>query len=99
MNLSPVFDAIIALVATVITCILIPFVKSKLTSEQQKKLSAVIKAAVQAAEQLYKNQTGSGMLKKAYVLRILEENGYIANASEVTSKIDSFIESAVYELN
>ncbi len=98
MNLSPVFESIIALVATVITCILIPLVKSKLTAEQQKKLSTVIKAAVQAAEQLYKNQSGSGMLKKAYVLRILEENGYIGTASTVTSEIDSMIESAVYEL-
>ena len=98
MNLTPVFEAVIALIAVVITCILIPFVKSKLTAEQQKKLSAVIKAAVQAAEQLYKNQTGSGMLKKAYVLRILEENGYIGTASTVSSEIDSAIESAVYEL-
>ena len=98
INYTAIIEAVICLIITVITSVLIPFIKSKLSAEQQKKIAEAIKFAVQAAEQIYKNQSGAGELKKAHVLTYLEEKGYIENALNVSTEIDNLIESAVYSL-
>ena len=74
--------------------IVIPYIKSKTTVEQQQEISAWVKIAVSAAEQIYKG-VGRGEEKKEYVLNWLAEKGIKIDADE----LDAMIESAVYELN
>ena len=53
IDLTPIFQAIIALLAALVTYKLIPWIKSKTTESQQKNMRALVKVLVYAAEQLY----------------------------------------------
>ena len=93
-DVTSVVEAVLALVGTIITCVLVPYIKSKTTAEQQKEINAWVKIAVSAAEQIYKGQ-GRGEEKKAYVLEWLRERGVTVDEA----RLDAMIEAAVYELS
>lgn len=85
---------IISLVGAVITYIIIPFIKTKITAEQQKNIQFWISVAVSAAEQIY-NASGMGKEKKQYVIDFLNNKGI-----ELTpEQLDVLIEAAVYQIN
>ena len=92
-DITPIVEAVVALIGVIITCIVIPYVRSKTTAQQREELNAWIKIAVAAAEQLYQG-SGRGEEKKEYVLNWLEEHGLTVDEE----KIDALIEAAVYEL-
>lgn len=93
MNATPIIEAVMALIAAIITTILIPYIRSKTSESQQQKLMAIIQIAVTAAEQIYK-ESGMGKQKKAYVINWLSERGITID----DEKLDALIESAVYTL-
>lgn len=93
-DLTPIIEAVAALIGVVITCILVPFIRSKTTAEQQKEINAWVKIAVSAAEQIFKG-SGRGEEKKQYVIAWLKERGFTVDEAE----LDALIEAAVYELN
>jgi LL-H family phage holin len=97
MDYTPIFNAVIALVGALISVILIPYIKTKISSEKLKRLATVVEYAVKAAEQLYKD-AGMGELKKAHVLSYLVEKGYIKDIVNISTEIDNLIERSVYEL-
>lgn len=94
MDITPIVKAFVALLATIITVVIVPYIKSKTTAVQQKKINEWIKIAVAAAEQIYQG-VGRGQEKKAYVLAYLAEKGI--ELDEAT--VDAMIEAAVYALN
>lgn len=93
IDITPIIEAVIALAGIVVSCVLIPYIKSKTTTEQQKEINAWVKIAVSAAEQIYVG-SGRGEEKKAYVIQWLRDHGITVDES----KLDALIESAVYEL-
>ncbi len=93
-DLTPIIEAVAALIGVVITCILVPFIRSKTTAEQQKEINAWVKIAVSAAEQIFKGSR-RGEEKKQYVIAWLKERGFTVDENE----LDALIEAAVYELN
>lgn len=92
-DITPIVEAVVALIGVVITCIVIPYIRSKTTAQQREELNAWIKIAVAAAEQLYQG-SGRGEEKKQYVLEWLEDH----NITVDEDRIDALIEAAVYEL-
>lgn len=92
-DITPIIEAVAALIGAIITCVLIPYIKSKTTTEQQKEINAWVKIAVSAAEQLFTG-SGRGEEKKAYVIAWLKERGITVDEAE----LDALIEAAVYEL-
>jgi len=94
IDITPVINAVIAIIAAVITAFLVPWIKSKTTEQQRKEIGAWVKIAVAAAEQLYKG-AGRGAEKKAYVIKFLKKNGFTVD----TEAIDAMIEAAVQQLN
>lgn len=92
-NITIIIEAAFALIAAVITAIVIPYIKSKTTAQQQAEINAWVKIAVSAAEQIY-NGSGRGEEKKAYVLNWLAEHGITLDEA----RIDALIEAAVYKL-
>ena len=94
MDITIIIEAVFTLIAAVITAIVIPYIKSRTTAQQQSQISAWVKIAVTAAEQLYKG-SGRGAEKKAYALDWLHEHGVTVDES----KLDAMIESAVYDIN
>ena len=93
-DITPIIEAVAALIAVIITAVVIPYIKSKATTQQQAQINAWVKIAVAAAEQIYKG-SGRGEEKKEYVINWLEERGFTLDEDE----LDALIESAVYELN
>ena len=92
-DITPIIEAVAALIGVIITCVLIPYIKSKTTTEQQKEINAWVKIAVSAAEQLFTG-SGRGEEKKAYGIAWLKERGITVDEAE----LDALIEAAVYEL-
>ena len=92
-DLTPIIEAVAALIGVVITCILVPFIRSKTTAEQQKEINAWVKIAVSAAEQFFKG-SGRGEEKKAYVVKFLQEKGFTIDPDS----LDKLIEAAVFNL-
>ena len=93
-NITTIIQAVFALIAAVITVIVIPYIKSKTTAQQQAEINAWVKIAVSAAEQIY-NGSGRGPEKKAYVLDWLKKRHIAVDEA----KLDAMIEAAVYWLN
>ena len=93
-DITPVFEAIVALAVAIITSILIPYIKSKTTAEQQQNINAWVQIAVTAAEQIF-NGSGRGAEKKEYVIAFLADKGFKIDEASV----DALIEAAVKALN
>ncbi len=93
-DITPVVNAVIALVAALVTAFVIPWVKSKTTAAQREEINSWVKIAVTAAEQIYSG-VGKGKEKKAYVLKFLEEK----NLKIDEKSVDLMIESAVKNMN
>lgn len=94
MDITKIVEAIITLLCAIVTCIVIPLIKSKTTLSQRQELMEWVKIAVTAAEQLYKG-SGRGTEKKKYVLEWLAQRNIKVDEAE----IDAMIESAVHEMN
>lgn len=94
INLTPVIQACISLVAVVITAFLIPWIKTKVTAQQLETLNDLTFVAVRAAEVLFKG-TKLGKDKLEYVTKYLNEmcEKYGYDFDEVT--IRQTIENAV----
>ena len=92
-DLTPIFQAVITLVSLVITVILIPLIRAKLTEAQNQKLTMWVNVAVAAAEQLFR-EPGAGSEKKKFVLEFLQSKGYTYDSDTV----DVMIEAAVLGL-
>lgn len=93
MDLTKIFEAVILLLISIITYVIIPYVKRKTDKEDYEMLEFWVTKGVQAAEQLYK-ETGKGKEKKQYVIDFLASKGYSVDFDE----IDNLIESAVFEM-
>lgn len=89
---TELIQALIALLATLITTFLIPFLKKKLSVEKLEELKKWVGIAVTAAEQLYGSKTGQQ--KKDYVISFLLSKGFVFDIDEVTA----MIEAEVYKL-
>lgn len=92
-DITPIVEAVITIVCAVVTCVLVPYIKSRTTTAQQEEINAWVRIAVSAAEQIYTG-SGRGEEKKAYVLDWLRSHGITVDSE----KLDAMIEAAVYEL-
>lgn len=84
IDLTPLFQAVVVVLATIITAKVVPWIKEHTTAQQQATASAMIKIAVYAAEQIY--GSGGGQKKLDYVESLLLARGFKVdrNAIEAT---------------
>ena len=92
-DITPIIEAVAALIGVIVTCVLIPFIKSKTTASQQAEINAWVKIAVSAAEQIFKG-SGHGEEKKQYVIAWLKERGVTVNENELDALIEAGAVSA-----
>lgn len=92
VNLTPIIEAIIALLAALVTYKLIPWIKSKTTAQQQANLEAVTRMLVFAAEQLYGANRGDEKLR--YVQQKLAEKGYDIDADAIEAAVARYLNYA-----
>lgn len=92
IDYTELLQALIALLATIISTFLIPYIKKKLSAEKTEELRKWVGIAVKAAEQIYGSKTGTE--KKEYVVAFLLEKGIVFDVEEV----NTLIEAEVYKL-
>lgn len=96
IDITTLANAIIALLAAIITTFIIPYIKSKTTENQRKTLVEWIKIAVKAAEQIYTG-SGRGIEKKAYVLNFLREKGISVDEASIEAAIEASVNDVCAE--
>lgn len=90
IDLTPFVQAVIALAAALITAFVIPWIRSKTTTEQRGLMLSVATSLVFAAEQLL--GSGAGEKKLAYVIEGLEERGYTVDVDEIEAIVKEYTE-------
>lgn len=85
IDLTPLFQAVIAFLAALVTYRLIPWIQARTTAQQQSMLRAAVSVAVYAAEQLY--GAGAGKEKLMYVKGQLAKRGYHVDIDEIEAAV------------
>ncbi len=97
MDITQIVSLIIAVLGLILTGIFMPYIKSRVSTEQLDLIYKAVKIAVYAAEQLY--GSGMGAVKKQYVIDYLASKGLYVDVDVISSDLNAMIESAVYELS
>ena len=93
-GLVKIILAVIGLLGTIITVVVVPYIRSRTTETQRANIYTIVMLAVQAAEQIY-FKPGEGEKKKQYVINYLGSKGIKLTVED----LNIFIESAVNEMN
>lgn len=88
-DLTPIINAVIALLAAVITAFIIPWIKRNTNQKDREEMLKWVEIAVAAAEQLFLSTQGSA--KKEYVVGFLEEKGFTFSEEEINAAIEGAV--------
>ena len=101
IDLTQIIVAIIGLCGSLITAFVIPWIKSKIDTNQQVLLLSFAKTAVYAAQQIY--DASDGDKKKAYALEqvkdCLNKRKIRIDDTEISEVIESALKEIKTELN
>lgn len=89
IDFTPLAEAVIAVLALVISTYLIPWIKTRLSAEQLAYARAAVDVAVYAAEKAY--GAGKGEEKLKYVEDVLAARGIALDTTALASLVDSAI--------
>ncbi len=93
IDVTPLANALIMVLAVLVTVYLIPWIKSQTTEKQREEVEAWVKIACAAAEQLY--HTDVIQDRKQYVIDFMMKKNLKVNPDE----LNKMIEAAVLEIN
>lgn len=93
IDLTQVVVAFLTLIISMVSVVLIPYLKTKIGAEKLETIRFWVDVAVEAAEQIYVG-SGRGKEKKEYVLKFLNSKGFTLN----TDEIENIIEATVLKL-
>lgn len=85
VDLTPILQAVIALLASLVTIKVIPWIQARTTAQQQELLRAAVSVAVYAAEQIY--GAGNGKQKLMYVKGQLAKKGFHVDIDEIEAAV------------
>ena len=92
MNITPIIEAAILLIFSVVVYFIIPIIKERVSAEQFENLRLWVSVAVKAAEQIYQGSK-RGPEKKRYVKDFLESKGIQID----TESLNALIEATVHD--
>jgi hypothetical protein len=87
VDLTPLLQAVIALIASLITLKVIPWIKARTSLQQQVLLRSTTEILVYAAEQIY--GSGRGQEKLNFVEDELERRGYQVDTAAIEASVRS----------
>lgn len=85
IDLTPLFQAVLAVLAAIVTYKVVPWIQARTTAQQQALLTAAVRVAVYAAEQLY--GAGAGKDKLMYVKAQLAKKGFRVDVDEIEAAV------------
>lgn len=97
MDITNILLIILIIAGAIITRFLIPYLKAKYGTEQLDTIFALVKMAVDAAEQIF--GAGKGTEKKQFVIDYLASKGLTVDTNVLSDELNAMIEAAVFELN
>lgn len=102
-NITQIIIALIGLCSTIITAVIVPYVKNRLSDSQWNKLKELVATGVAAAEQLSRTGEISKEERKDYVVDLIKKSGVIESLAKygITVNIEEIydmIEAEVYIL-
>ncbi|MBQ3134699.1 MAG: holin [Oscillospiraceae bacterium] len=89
IDLTPLFNALIAAASVAISVFFIPWLRSKTTAQQQSDLLRWADVAVAAAQQLY--HQCSGQTRLDYALSLLAEQGFNVDLRQVRDAVEAAV--------
>ena len=89
INLTPILQAIIGLLAALISYRLIPWIKARTTATQRENIRAGVRIAICAAEQIY--GAGKGAEKFDHALKWLHEQGYDVCKEDIEAAVWEYL--------
>lgn len=89
IDINPIIEALIGLLAAIASVYLIPYLREKYGAEKLKRVRDVVEIAVYAAEKAY--GAGKGAEKLAYAETILAAHGVKLDAQRLVSLVDATI--------
>ena len=102
IDITPIIEAVIGLIITIISVIVIPkfkvWINNKLSEKQIEIAKVVISSCVQAAEQIYANSEKAGSSKKKYVMEYAKNKLAEIGLTIDEKEIEVYLEQAVLEL-
>lgn len=98
IDITTIIELVIALLGTIITFIVIPWIKTKLNNEQWNTLNEYAIVFVKAAEMLF-NGTNLGKDKKKWVIEKLTAIAEEHHLKFSADAIEAAIENAVKNMN
>ena len=90
IDLTPFFQAVIALLATAITCIIIPLIRKHTSEQQYRLLQIAARMSVEFAEQMYKG-SGRGDEKLDCALTWLEGQGFTFDEPTLRAAVEQAV--------
>lgn len=85
IDLTPLFQAIIMVMAALVTGRLLPWIKARTSEAQRERMMACVRTLVYAAEQLYKNREIQDRLD--YVQEGLLERGFEVDRDAIEAEV------------
>ena len=102
INITPIIEAVIGLIITIVSVIVIPkfkvWISNNLSEKQIEIAKVVISSCVQAAEQIYANSEKAGSSKKKYVMEYAKKKLAEIGLTIDEKEIEVYLEQAVLEL-
>lgn len=92
IDLTPLINAAIAIIAAIALKYLVPWLKAKLGEVNYNTMTKVVETLVTSAEQLYKG-SGRGEEKLQYVIKQLEQRGYTVDRDEIEASVKKLFNS------
>ena len=93
-DITPIINAVIVLIAAVITVFVVPYIKTRTTESQQAIIAFVVQTAVSAAEQLIQGEDLGAKRFGMVIDRVqdeLERRGIKFNYEEVRLQIEDAV--------
>lgn len=90
IDLTKIVEAIIGLAVALVTTFLIPWLKARLTADQQERLESLLEIAVESAEQIYTGP-GRGKEKLLAAQDYLNRKGYDVDVEQIEAAVWSYI--------
>lgn len=90
MTMTEITSAVITIIATILTALVIPLIRAKLGEAKFAELVNYVTIAVKAAEQIFTG-SGRGAEKKAYVIEWLKSKGIDVTSEDVNNAIEAAV--------
>ncbi len=91
MDYTEIFCAAIALLGTLITAVIIPYIKSKITKDEEALIKAISKTAVYAAQQLFIENEDKLNYAMEQIKKALKKKGIKVDSDTVRTQVEAVL--------